>query len=97
MNYLTVFKDRKTLIMLSEISRKLCLIILIYGENISVENRKFNTRLRKVILLTHRWEQCQADHRKPDLYSHNDNNSLTKYTSIHGRLKHELAKNQTKS
>lgn len=37
--------------MLSEISRKHCFIILIYGENISVENRKFNKRLRKVILL----------------------------------------------
>ena len=45
-------------------------------------------------ILTHPWEPCQANHRNPDLYSHNNNNSVTKYTSIHGGSQHELAENQ---
>ena len=43
--------------------------------------------------LTHPWEPCQANHHKPDLYSHN-NNSFTQCKCLDGRSKHELAKNQ---
>ena len=49
---------------------------------------------KKVLFLTHPWEPCPANHCKPDLYSHNNNNSFTNYTSIHGGSKHELAKNR---
>ena len=32
---------------------------------------------REFLVLTHLWEPCQADYRKPDLYSQNHNNSFT--------------------
>ena len=32
--------------------------------------------IRNTHFLTHLWEPCQANHRKPDLYSHNNNNSF---------------------
>ena len=47
-----------------------------------------------IVFLTHLWEPCQADNRKPDFYSHNHNNSFTKikvYTEVQ---EHELRKNQ---
>ena len=41
--------------------------------------------VKYMYILTHRWKPCQADHRRPDLYSHNNNNSLTKSKIVQKR------------